>query len=109
MIREQVLATELKDKSIHSNTDLSILFVSKDNRTMCLNICSNKANRSDQYIPNSIILTEVPLNNFNVISRIVSDLPYPENFYKLGGRVIANSLKDKLKSYVILKEIKNCL
>lgn len=109
MIKEKVLATELKNKSITSNEDLSILYVSKDNRTLCLNVCSSKPDRTDSYIPNSIILTEKPINNFKLLSRVVSDYPYPENLFKVGSRVIANSLKDKLKSYVILKELNDCV
>jgi hypothetical protein len=109
MIREQILATEFVNKNIYSSEDVSIVFVSKDNRTLYLNVCSDKVERADHYIPKSIILTEAPLNNFKVISKIVSEAAYPSNLFSVGGRVIANSLKDKLKSFVILKEIKNCL
>lgn len=109
MIQERVLATELRNKNITSNEDLSILYVSKDNRTICFNICSAKPDRSDTYIPNSIVLTEKPINNFKLLSRVVSDYPYPENLFRLGSRVIADSLKDKLKSYVIIKELTDCI
>lgn len=109
MIREKVLATGLPSKNVYLVEDSSILFVSKDNQTIALNFCSNKAERSDQYIPNSIILTEKPIGNFKVLSRVISSVPYPDNLFDSDNRVIANSMKDKLKSFLILKELRNCM
>ena len=109
MINEKVLASSFKDMTIFSTEGVAILFVSKDNKTVTFNICSN-ADRTDGYIPKSIILTETPKKNFKIIARIVSDVDFPLNFdVKESNRVIANSLEDKLKTDIILKEISQLL
>ena len=105
MINEKILASSFKNVDIFSTEDIAILFVSKDNKSITFNICSN-ADRADGYIPKSIILTEMPKENFKIIARIISDIDFPLNFdVKDSNRVIANSLEDKLKTDLILKEI----
>ena len=103
------LASELGTYSMKSKEDVAILFVTRDNKSFCINVVGSNINREDGNLPNEVILSEKPLNNFKIISRIASDETYSKNMFGTKCRVIANSIEDKLKSFAILKELRHCL
>jgi hypothetical protein len=108
-IERKTLATELNFSSMISSEDISILFATNDNKSFCINIASCKNDRTDGIFPNEIILSEKPLNNFKIISRIITDKNYSRDMFNSRCKVIANSIEDKLKSFAIINELRNCL
>lgn len=108
-IERKTLASELHFSQMISNEDISILFASNDNKSFSINVASCNNNRTDGIFPNEIILSEKPLDNFKIISRVISDKNYSEDMFNSRCKVIANSLEDKLKSFAIIKELNNCL
>jgi hypothetical protein len=110
MIRGQkVLAANLKKTFLKTEINSAISIVSKDNKTFAINIASNQVERSDGLIPNSVILTEKPIENFKVICRVLTENVMSTSVFDGNCRIIANSRIDKLKSYAILKELKDCI
>lgn len=108
-IERKTLASELNFSSLNSNEDISILFATNDNKSFCINVASVQNNRTDGIFPNEIILTEKPLNNFKIISRIITDKTYSEDMFNSRCKIVANSIEDKLKSFAIISELRNCL
>ena len=103
------LASQLKNQLIKTNENISVFFISKDNKSFCINVSSSNVPREDGSFPNEVILTEKPLDNYKVIARVVSDEIYSKKMFGTKCRVIANSIEDKLKSFAILNELRNCL
>lgn len=108
-IETRTLASELGTYSMKSKEDIAILFATRDNKSFCINVTGSDANRADGNLPNQILLTEKPLDNYKLIARIVSDEAYSKTMFGSRCRVIANSIEDKLKSFAILKELRHCL
>jgi hypothetical protein len=109
-IGTHVLASSLQNEISRSKENISIVCVSRDNKCFSINLVSSKVEREDGHMPNSIILTEQPLENFRIISRIASDEVFSRDlFNNKACRVIANSIEDKLKSFTIIRELRNCL
>lgn len=108
-IVEKVLSSNLKRDFLKTKENISVVCISKDNKSFCINVVSNKTDRTDGRVPNSIILSEQPLEGFGVICRIMSDRNLSKDMFTGKCRVIANSLENKLKSFTIIKELRNCI
>lgn len=105
----KTLASQFENHLLKTKEDISILFISADNKSFCINVSSLDKERTDDMLPNEISLSEKPLTNYRVIARIISPGPYSKNMFNSKCRVIANSLEDKLKSFAIIENLKNCL
>lgn len=110
-IAQKVLASSLGVTTAFKTKDnVSIVIVTGDNKSFCINLVGNNQVQEGGHLPNSVILTEKPIDNFKVICRLVTEEKYSLNMFNTNKyRVIANSLEDKLKSFAILKELRNCI
>lgn len=108
-IKTMTLASQFKIANLKTKENISIVFVSKDNKSFSVNVANSDIERTDNCMPNSITLSELPLNNYKIISRIVSNEIYSKKMFSSGCRIIANSIEDKLKSFAIIKELRNCM
>lgn len=108
-IKTTTLASQFKISNLKTKEKLSIVFVSKDNKSFSLNVASSDIDNAMGFMPNSIVLSEHPLDGHRVICRIVSGEVYSKKMFSSGCRIIANSLEDKLKSYAIIKELRDCI
>jgi hypothetical protein len=107
-----VLASSLPTAGMTTRESCSIVFVSRDNKSFAINLVSSIAPEVEtDNIPGSVIASDVPIEGFKVLCRIVSDQDMSKNVFKDNARckVIANSLEDKLKAYRILAELESCL
>jgi hypothetical protein len=109
IIKNRVLASQLQNETSRSKENVSIVCVSRDNKSFSINLASSDVTREDDHMPNSVVLSELPLENFKVISRVVSDNLFSKDMFNARCRVIANSIEDKLKSYAIIRELNNCI
>lgn len=108
-----ILASSLDDDKLRTEENISVLVVSQDNKTFAINMVGSHSGEVNEdharHLPGCVSLTEKPLENFRVISRIISKNKMNRNVFKDNCRVVANSLEDKLKSYVVLKRLKDLL
>jgi hypothetical protein len=109
LIKNTVIASSLQNDMSRSEENVSIVCVSRDNKSFCINLLSSSLVREDEILPGSVVLSEKPMEGCKIISRVVSDDVFSKDLFSTKCRVIANSLEDKLKSFVILRELRNCL
>lgn len=109
-VPQKILATRFRSENLRTRDNVSIVVVSKDNRSFCINVVGCRTAGDPTLIPNSVILSEQPLENFSVLSRVAVDSKMSLEMFDIGeGRIIANSLADKLKTYTILRELVECV
>ena len=107
-----VLASSLPGNGMTTRESCSIVFVSRDNKSFAINLASSIAPQGDtDIIPGSVIASDVPIEGYKILCRIVSDQDMSKSAFKDNARckVIANSLDDRLKAYRIIVELGACL